>query len=61
MMFLWIALLIVLIVLAARWLGMSNPVHNDPDAMEALRQRYARGEIDTTEFEDHLRNLRTGR
>jgi len=61
MMFLLIALLIGLIVLAVRWRGGSTNMRNDPDPREALRQRYARGEIDHAEFEDRMHNLETDR
>ena len=30
----------------------------DPSAVEQLAQRYARGEIDTVEYEERLRHLR---
>jgi putative membrane protein len=59
------ALIIVLIVLAIRWLlrntggGLHAP--GPPSAHDAalavLRERYARGEIDATEFEERKRTL----
>ena len=47
--------IIVLIVLAVRWLG-GGPARRDPpaasrSALDTLRDRYARGEIDHDEFE----------
>ena len=46
---------IVLIVLAVRWLGGHGPTRHDrptgrPSALEILEERYARGEIDHEEF-----------
>ena len=59
-MALWIALLVVLVWALIRWLDRRNTVTsgqglgmpaNGPSAIEILRQRYARGEIDTATFE----------
>jgi putative membrane protein len=56
--------LIVLIALGIRWLirnseGRSGgPLSSDDDsALAVLRQRFARGEIDATEFEERKRTL----
>ena len=60
---LWIALLVVLVWALISWLNRKTttvgPPHTSvppgsPSAMEILRQRYARGEIDTATFE-HMR------
>ena len=53
-MILWVGLLAVILVLAARWLRRrpysgAEPVHPQ-SAMETLEQRYARGEIDEATF-----------
>lgn len=54
----WVALFIALIVLAVRWLG-GTPAHNGGlEAQNALRERFARGEIDVDEFEKRSRTLR---
>ncbi len=56
---LWIALIAVLIWAVVRWLNKQN-VHATtptPSAMEILRQRYARGEIDTATFEQMRERL----
>ncbi len=66
----WLAIivgLIVLIVLAVRWLLAQGgagrggrgygPGPNPDDPLEILRQRYARGEIDDEEFERRKRML----
>ena len=55
--------LIALIVLGIRWLirnseqKSSGPSGGDDTALALLRQRYARGEIDATEFEERKRTL----
>ena len=53
---------IVLIVLGIRWLlrhdaGGRGAAPVADTAVELLRQRYARGEIDATEFEERKRTL----
>jgi len=60
MILLWV-ILIVVAVLAVRWvLGQSR---SDPgagrerSALDILRERYARGEIDKAEFEQKSRDL----
>lgn len=57
MMVFWFALLVGAVVLIVRWLGASG--HADPrrkaagsDAMNTLRERFAKGEIDKAEFEE---------
>jgi putative membrane protein len=65
-MVLWIPLLIVLVWAAINWLGRRTNVprfpgadlpENPPSALEILRQRYARGEIDTATFEQQREEL----
>ena len=65
-MALWIALLVVLVWAIIRWLerrtAPSAPTHTStpsgsPSALEILRQRYARGEIDTATFEQMRRKV----
>lgn len=65
-MVLWIALLVVLVWVVIRWLerrtsipgssATSTPV-NQPSALEILRLRYARGEIDAATFEQMRERL----
>ena len=65
-MVLWIALLVVLVWALIRWLttkttiappqDSATPV-GGPSALEILRQRYARGEIDTATFEQMRERL----
>lgn len=62
----WIAVLVVLVWALIRWLTTrtSTPVpppwsgvQSGPTALEILRQRYARGEIDTATFEQMRERL----
>ncbi|HEX5824797.1 MAG TPA: SHOCT domain-containing protein [Candidatus Limnocylindrales bacterium] len=61
---LFLILVIVAILIGIRWLmRQSNNDRRPPDgppddtALELLRQRFARGEIDATEFEERKRTL----
>jgi len=55
---LWIALIAVLIWGVIYWLKNKQNAHmTTPSAMEILRQRYARGEIDATTFEQMRERL----
>ncbi len=57
MMLLFWGLVIAAIVLGVRWL-VGQPKVSQPDsALEILRQRYARGEINREEFEQKKRDL----
>jgi putative membrane protein len=64
---LWIAVLIVLVWAIIRWLERRRGVHgqgpatslNEPSALEILRRRYARGEIDSATFEQMRQQLET--
>ena len=65
-MVLWIALLVVLAWALIRWLSsktstppstMMHMTPSGPSAEEILRQRYARGEIDTATFEQMRERL----
>ena len=58
MMFLWLALLVGLIALIVRWLGGTPTRDSSRDAQDTLKQRFARGEIDTAQFEERSRQLR---
>lgn len=60
-MVLWWVLIIVVIVLLVKWIFGTSPSHGGHDsrdrALDILRERYARGEIDKKEFEDRKRDL----
>lgn len=59
----WLAVLGVLIWALARWLGGRTqaptppPARNGQSALDILRERYARGEIDATAFEQMRERL----
>ncbi len=52
------AVVVTGLVMAIRWLGRHGPASRSDRAIEILRERYARGEIDRQEFEAKLRDLR---
>lgn len=56
---LWIALIAVLIWATVRWVEKKHADTTTPSAMEILRQRYARGDIDTATFEQMREQLET--
>jgi putative membrane protein len=57
MMLVFWGLVIAGLVLGVRWLaGQGHPARRD-EALEILRQRYARGDIDKQEFETRKRDL----
>jgi putative membrane protein len=58
MMLFWFAVFVGLIVLLVRWLGGTSKSGSGPDALDTLKQRFARGEIDAPEFEERSRQLR---
>lgn len=51
-------LVIWLIILAIRKLSQSNKADHAGNAVDLLRQRYARGEIDTEEYKQRLNELK---
>lgn len=57
---LWWILLILAIVALVRWIGWSGPSHrhlHGESALDILKKRYARGEINKDEFEQRKRDL----
>ena len=54
-----LAVLIIGIVWALRYLGIGSSIGTNSrgDALDILRERYARGEIDSKEFEERRRAL----
>lgn len=57
MMLIFWALVITAIVLGVRWLAIQAKETRGDRALEILRQRYARGEINKEEFEAKKRDL----
>ena len=57
MMLLFWGLVIAGLVLGIRWLLSQGKESRTDSALEILRQRYARGEIDKNEFETRKRDL----
>jgi len=53
------AVLVVKYVISGSVSGRSAPVTNDP--LQILKERYARGEIDTEEFEERKKGLEGGK
>jgi putative membrane protein len=57
MMIFWLVVMVGAVVLVLRWLGITG-THSSrsgkagPDAMDVLRERFAKGEIDKAEFEE---------
>jgi putative membrane protein len=58
MMFLFWALVIVGLIVGIRWLVGQGKEEKSDSAIEILRQRYARGEINKEEFEAKKKDLR---
>lgn len=59
LMVLFWGLVIAGLVLGIRWLTSQGKETRSDSAMEVLRQRYARGEIDKEEFETKKKDLST--
>jgi putative membrane protein len=57
MMILFWVLIIVAVVLGIRWLMGQGKESQSDSALEVLRQRYARGEINKEEFESRKKDL----
>lgn len=57
-MILWWVLIIAGIVAAVRWLsGQSHDQNNKKSALDILRERYAKGEINKSEFDEKKKDL----
>ena len=56
-MVLWWALPILGIVALVSWMGRTNDRRQEKTALDILKARYARGEIDQAEFEQTRRDL----
>jgi putative membrane protein len=57
MMFIFWILVIVALVVVIRWLSSKGKASRTDSALEILRQRYARGEINRDEFEAKKKDL----
>ena len=57
MMILILAVVIGLAVMLLRWFGVGPQGSNRRGALDILEERFARGEIDTEEFEERRRTL----
>ena len=53
----WLVVLIVLIYVLKNIFGSGNQNSSSNEALEILKQRYARGEIDEAEFEQRKKKL----
>lgn len=56
-MILWWALIIAALVALVKWLTGRQGDRTDKSALDILKERYARGEIDRKEFEDRKKDL----
>ena len=56
-MLLFWGVIIVAVVLVAKWFANSNAPPRSGSPLEVLKERYARGEIDKKEFEQKKRDL----
>lgn len=58
----WWVLIILGIVIAVRWFrgGTSEQTNGTPSALEILKTRYAKGEIDRNEYEEKKSVLENG-
>ena len=56
-MVLFWAVLVAGLIVAGRWLWGQGPMSREDSALELLKKRYARGEINRQEFEDMKRDL----
>ena len=65
MLVFWGLVLVVLILLISRLLPLNQSKFNDPvdrpDAIELLKQRFAKGEIDRSEFKEKMNDIQTTR
>jgi len=56
-MVLWWVLPIIGVVALVTWMSRANDRRSEKTALDILKERYARGEIDQAEFETKMRDL----
>ena len=57
MMLFWGIVLVILAVVAARYLRTNNGMRSRTDPLDIIKERYARGEINKKEYEDLRKDL----
>ncbi|NOX73264.1 MAG: SHOCT domain-containing protein [Alphaproteobacteria bacterium] len=57
MMLFWIAAFVALVVFLVRWISGEPKKGSAANAKAILEQRYARGELDTPEYQERLKAL----
>lgn len=57
MLIFWIVLLVVLVFVLKNVFGSGSKKSSSNEALEILKQRFARGEIDAVEFEQRKKQL----
>ncbi len=57
MWFLWIILLVIIFYMLKDVVGSSKTASSEDDALEILKRRYAKGEIDEAEYERRKQEL----
>jgi len=59
MMLFWVVAIVALVVFLVRWFGKNTNEASNGDAMALLDQRYARGEIETSDYKERQQILRS--
>ncbi|MEK7635468.1 MAG: SHOCT domain-containing protein [Patescibacteria group bacterium] len=57
MLFFWILLIVFIVWIVREISGKNSHSRSGSDALEILKERYAKGEIDKKEFEDKKKDL----